>query len=62
MLQLGHMLFGALLGERPGQHKLGFEDGPAGIDHAAQGSRHPFDDGMLDPPLTASNDLAVTGL
>ena len=52
VLQLGHMFLGGpLLREGPRQHELGFEDGPAGIDQPVQGRRHPFDDGMLDPPL-----------
>jgi len=52
MLQLRHMFFGGrLFRERPGQHELGFEDGPVGIDHPIQGGRHPFDDGGLDPTL-----------
>ena len=63
VLQLGHMLLdGPLLRERPGQHELGFEDGPAGIDHPVQGGRHPFDDGMLDPPLHVLDGMTGVAL
>ena len=56
------LLDGRLLRERPGQHELGFEDGPAGIDHPVQGGRHPFDDRMLDPPLHVLDGMTGVAL
>ena len=52
MLQLRHVLFGGgFLRERPGQHELGLEYGATGINEAIQRRRHPFMDGVLNPPL-----------
>ena len=61
MLQLRHVLFGGgFLRERPGQHELGLEHRPAGINEAIQSRRHPLMDGVLNPPLHVLD--AVTGV
>ena len=63
MLQLRHVFFGGgFFREGPGQHELGFEDRPTGIDQAIQGRRHPFDDGMLDFALHMLDGLASVAL
>jgi len=58
VLKLSHMLFDrALLGKRPGQHELGFEDGPCLGHHPVEGRAHPSDHRMPDPALDIPEDL-----
>src|ERR1700724_2991385 len=42
---------GALLGEGPGQHELGFEYRAGRFDYSIKRGRHPLVDRMLDPLL-----------
>ena len=51
-----------LLRERPGQHELGLEHRAAGVDQAVQRRRHPFMDGMQDPPLHVLDGVAGIAL
>ena len=63
VLQLRHMLFGGrLFRERPWQHELGFEHRAAGIDETVKGRSHPFDHGMLHPPLKIFDGIAGVSL
>ena len=63
VLQLRHVFFGGgFLRERPGQHELGLEHRATGINQAIQRRRHPFDDGMLDPPLHVLDGVAGVAL
>ena len=47
----------SFLRERPGQHELGLENGPAGLDSAVQSSAHPSERWVPDPPLDVRDDL-----
>jgi hypothetical protein len=51
------LLGGRLLGERPGQHEFGLEDGASGLDQAIQGCGHPWNQAMEDPALDAGDDV-----
>ena len=52
VLQLPHVFFGCgLLGERPGQHELGFEYGPTALHKTVQGRHHPRDCRVLHTAL-----------
>src|SRR5262245_59677074 len=63
VLELGHVLFGSrFLGERPGQHEFGLEQGSRPLHDAVEGCRHPWNGGMLDPPLDLSNAPAGVAL
>ena len=63
MLQLRHILLGRrFLGERPGQHELGLEHRPAGLDPAVQGGRHPAQRRVPNPPLDVRDDLTGISL
>jgi hypothetical protein len=63
MLNLGHILFGGgLLGERPGQHELGFEDCSRPLHDAVEGRHHPGNGGMLYAALDISDTPAGVAL
>jgi hypothetical protein len=63
VLQLGHVFFGSgFLRERPRQHELGLEHRTPGIHQAVQGRRHPFVDGVVDPPLDVPDGVASVAL
>ena len=63
VLQLRHVFFGRrFLGERPGQHELGFEHRTAALDPAVEGGRHPAERRMPDPTLDVGDDLPGIGL
>ena len=52
----------AFLGERPGQHELGFEHRATAFDPAVEGGCHPLKCRMPDPTLNVRNDLLGIGL
>src|SRR6516162_4344921 len=63
MLNLGHILFGGgLLGKRPGQHELGFEDRCRRLHDAVEGSHHPGNGGMLHAALDIGDTPAGVAL
>ena len=63
VLQLGHVLLGGrFLRERPGQHELGLENRPGGLDPAVKRGRHPSDRWVPDLPLDVGDDLTGIGL
>jgi hypothetical protein len=63
MLDLRHVLLGRrLLGERPGQHELGFEDCSDPLHDAVQGRRHPGDRRMLHVALDVGDQAASVAL
>src|SRR5262249_14713775 len=51
-----------LLGERPGQHKFGFEDRSRGPDDAVKSCRHPRNGRMLDLALDVGDVPAGVAL
>jgi len=62
MLKLRHVFFDRrLLGKIPGEHKLGFEDGPAALHPSIEGGRHPAVDRMSDMALDIGEDLTGIG-
>ena len=63
VLELGHILFGGrLLGKRPGQHELGFEDGSCRLHDAVEGRHHPGDRRVPNPALDAGDVPAGVAL
>jgi hypothetical protein len=58
VLELRHMLFGGgFFRKIPGQHELGLEYGPRGLNPAVQGRRHPAVYRVKHLPLHLGDDL-----
>src|SRR5262245_31756241 len=63
VLDLGHVLFGRrLLGERPWQHELGFEDGSRRLHGAVKGRHHPANGRVPDAALDVGDPLPSVAL
>ena len=63
VLQLGQVFFrGRFLRECPGQHELGLEHRPGGLDAAVKRCRHVPNQGMPDVPLYVDQDLPGVAL
>src|SRR5262249_6036470 len=58
VLDLGHVLLrGGRFGEGPGQHELGLENRPCGLNDPVEGRAHPPDDRMADAALNILESL-----
>jgi hypothetical protein len=63
VLKLRHILFGCgLLGERPGQHELGFKYCSDFLHGAVEGRHHPWNGRMLDAALDVPDAAASIAL